>query len=67
MRRIEPMAACPSRDVTMWNLLYHVAREVWTVLRFFAFLADGLFEGLRLALLGYVLFLTLRSAVPPPG
>ncbi|VVE56706.1 hypothetical protein PAQ31011_05133 [Pandoraea aquatica] len=81
MRRIEHMAVCPSLDVTMWKLLSRAAREVWNVLCFIGFLAKGLFGVLRLvwlalchplrtlglAILGYVLIMTVLSTVLPPG
>lgn len=76
-----PMAACPSLDVTMWKLLSRAAREVWTALRFIAFLTEETLWWLRLVwlalhhplralglmLLGYVLIMTVRSALLPLG
>ena len=81
MRRIEPMAVCPSLDVTMWKLLSRAVRQVWTVLRFIAFLIDGTYSCLRVVwfalrhpvwtlavvLLGYVMLLTVRTSVLPPA
>lgn len=81
MYRLVCMAACPSLDVTMLKLLSRVAREVWTLLGFIAFLTEATVWWLRLvwfalrhplwtsvlALLGYGLFITVRSALLPPG
>ncbi|MDN4571925.1 hypothetical protein DBB29_25020 [Pandoraea cepalis] len=65
----------------MRKLLSRLAREVWMLLRFIAFLAGGTYCGLRvvwfalrhpvltfgLVLLGYALFLAVRSAMLSPG
>ncbi len=81
MCRFAPMAVCPSLDVTMLKLLSRVAREVWTLLGFIAFLTEATVWWLRLvwfalrhplwtsvlALLGYGVFITVRSALLPPG
>ncbi|MGR9587066.1 hypothetical protein [Pandoraea sputorum] len=65
----------------MWKLLSRAVREVWTVLRFIAFLTEGTYYCLRVVwfalrhpvwafavvLLGYVVLLTVRTSVLPPA